>query len=110
MKVSFLISAAAFLRLGPAASERGWRSDPDYAERTVQRLLEGRSEDPATRVLDGRPVASLAAMRGEFHGSSVDEVVGSIGRFFGEPPPRVEIEGVEYAVGRTLAVLSPLPG
>lgn len=107
MKVSFLISAAAFLRLGPAASERGWRSDPDYAERTVRRLL----EDEAVRhELDGRPVASLAAMHGDFHGSSVDEVVAAIGRFFGEPPPRVEIEGVEYAVGPTLAELSPVPG
>jgi hypothetical protein len=104
MKVSFLISAAAFLRLGPAASERGWRSDPDYADRTVRRVLEASPD----RELDGRPVASLAAMRGEFHGSSLDEVVGAIGRFFGEPPPRVEIEGVEYAVGPALDRLSPV--
>ncbi len=63
MKASFLISAPAYSRLAPAASERGWRSDPDYARRTVDRLL--RSSGPRHE-LDGRPLADLAAMSGEF--------------------------------------------
>ena len=103
MKVSFLISATAFMRLRSAAGERGWRSDPDYAERTVRRLLEG-----AAYALDRHAVASLAAMCGEFQPSSPEEVVRSIGQFFGERPPRLEVEGVEYAVDRSLGRVAPL--
>ena len=96
MKASFLIGAPAYSRLAPAASERGWRSDPDYAQRTVERLLAGPG---SRRELDGRPVAELAAMSGEFDVSALDEIVRAVARFFGERPPRVEVEGVEYAIG-----------
>jgi hypothetical protein len=105
MKVSFLISATAFLRLRSAADERGWQSDPDYAERTVRRLLEG-----AAGELDGQTVESLAAMCGEFQPGEPEEVVRSIGQFFGERPARLEVEGVEYAVGRSLGRVAPLAG
>jgi len=105
MKVSFLISATAFLRLRSAADERGWRSDPDYAERTVRRLLDG-----AAYELDGQAAASLAAMCGEFQPGHPEEVVRSIGRFFGERPPRLEVGGVEYAVDRSLGRVAPLAG
>jgi len=105
MKVSFLISATAFLRLRSAASERGWRSDPDYAERTVRRYLEG-----ATHELDGESVANLAAMCGEFQSGRPEEIVRSIGRFFGERPPRLEVEGVEYATGRSTGLVNALTG
>jgi hypothetical protein len=103
MKASFLIGAPAYSRLAPAASERGWRSDPDYARRIVQRLL----EHSGTRDLDGRPLAELAALSGEFPGVCPDEVVRTIARFFGERPPRVEVAGIEYAVGPGLR---PAPG
>lgn len=93
MKVSFLISAAAFLRLGPAASERGWRSDEDYALRAV-RGLQG--------VVGGDEIARLAAMSADIEGT-LEQAVGAIARFFGERPPRVEFGGVEYAVGAMLA-------
>jgi hypothetical protein len=99
MKASFLISAPAFNRLASAASERGWRSDPDYARRTVERVL----SDRASRAdLDGRPLVDLAAMSGEFPAASADEVARTVARFFGERPPRIELAGVEYAVGATL--------
>ena len=104
MKASFLISAPAYSRLAPAASERGWRSDPDYAQRTIERLLAG-----ARRDLDGRPVAELAAMSGEFEASALDEIVRAIARFFGERPPRVEVEGIEYSVGAAPGALASLP-
>src|SRR4249920_1286271 len=110
MKVSFLISATAFLRLGSAARERGWRSDPDYAERTVQRVLGGGTARTAACELDGHPVTSLAAMCGEFQLEHPEDIVRSIGRFFGERPPRLEVEGVEYAVGRSLGLVGPLAG
>jgi hypothetical protein len=99
MKVSFLISAAAFLRLGPAASERGWRSDEDYALRVVRRLQGTANRDELAR---------LAAMSAEFEATTLESVVAAIARFFGERPPRVEIGGVEYAVGATLAEMRPL--
>lgn len=101
MEASFLISAPAFRRLAPAAGERGWRSDPGYAERTVARLLDAAAEAPT---LDGRSLAELAAMRGEFPAAGVEEIVRTIARFFGERPPRVEVGGVEYAVGPALGV------
>jgi hypothetical protein len=101
MQASFLISAPAFLRLAPAAGERGWRSDPGYAERTVARLL---GDAPGPCEVDGRSLADLAAMRGEFQAASVDDVVRAIARFFGERPPRVEVGGIEYAVGPALSV------
>ena|SRR5215831_3319549 len=115
MKASFLISAPAYLRLGPAAFDRGWRSDPDYALRTVERVLAGNCVAARTRTaeaheLDVEAAARLAAMRGEFQTSSLDEIVRAIARFFGERPPRLEVEGVEYAVGSTLGTLCPLPG
>ncbi len=106
MKASFLISAPAYARLAPAASERGWRSDPDYARRTVDRLI----RNPGPRhELDGRPLADLAAMSGEFAAGAPVEIVHAIARFFGECPPRVEVEGVEFAVGPTPAALTPAP-
>lgn len=104
MKASFLISAPAYSRLAPAASERGWRSDPDYAQRTVERLLAGSRRD-----LDGRAVAELAAMSGEFEVSALDEIVRAIARFFGERPPRLEVDGVEYSVGAPPGAPLPLP-
>lgn len=101
MEASFLISAPALRRLAPAAGERGWRSDPGYAERTVARLLDAGADAPT---LDGRSLAELAAMRGEFAAAGVEEIVRTIARFFGERPPRVEVGGVEYAVGPALGV------
>lgn len=101
MKVSFLISAAAFLRLGTAASERGWRSDDDYAARVVARL-DGR--------IDPGELARLAAMSAEFDGTTLEQVVATIARFFGERPPRIEVGGVEYGIGATLADMIPLAG
>jgi hypothetical protein len=94
MKASFLISAPAFKRLAPAATERGWLSDPDYARRTVDRVL---ARGPAEATLDGRPLAELAAMSGEFAAGSAEEIVRAVARFFGERPPRIEVGGVEYA-------------
>jgi hypothetical protein len=107
MRASFLISVPAYSRLAPAASERGWRSDPDYARRTVERLL---GRPGPRRELDGRPLADLAAMSGEFTAAAPDEVVRAIARFFGERPPRVEVEGIEYAVGPTSGALALAPG
>ena len=109
MKVSFLISVPAFHRLGSAAGERGWRSDPDYAQRIVEQVLEGGPAAADACEIDGRRLGDLAAMSGEFEPSAVDDIVRSIGRFFGERPPRVAVQGVEYAVGPTLAALSPMP-
>jgi hypothetical protein len=105
MKVSFLISAAAFLRLGLAAMERGWRSDPDYALRTVQRALGALDPDQDLGVLE-----TLAAMCAEFDEMQPEAIVGAIGRFFSERPRRVEIAGVEYGVGADLAALRPIGG
>jgi hypothetical protein len=111
MKVSFLISADAFRRLSPAAMARGWGSDPDYAERTVERLL-GRDDrtDKIEADLDVGTLSNLAAMRGEFEATTLEEIIRAISRFFSERPRRVEVEGVEYSVGRTLGMLSPVPG
>lgn len=102
MKVSFLISAGAFVRLGVAALERGWRSDPDYALRTVQRALD--AVDP---VDDLEALERLAAMCAEFEETRPEAIACTIGRFFGERPPRLEVGGVEYALGRTLGDLRP---
>jgi hypothetical protein len=107
MKVSFLISVPAFHRLGSAAGERGWRSDPEYAQRIVEQVLE--RGPAAAREIEGRQLGELAAMSGEFESSALDDIVRNIGRFFGERPPRVAVQGVEYAVGPTLAALSPMP-
>ena len=101
MEASFLISAPAFRRLAPAAGERGWRSDPGYAERIVTRLLD---EAPGCRDLDGYSIAELAALRGEFPAGEVEDILRAIARFFGERPPRVEVGGVEYAVGPALGL------
>jgi hypothetical protein len=109
MKVSFLISANAFLRLSCAAMARGWGSDPEYAQRTVERLLAGDGRNATDTELDVETLSNLAAMRGEFEASSLDEIVRAIAGFFSERPRRVEVEGVEYAVGRTLGMLTPLP-
>ena len=107
MKARFLISAPAFSRLGPAASDRGWRSDPDYAQRTVERVI-ARAPAGGGREIGGRPLEDLAAMSGEFPAASLEEVIAAIARFFGERPPCVEAEGLGYAVGATLdAVGSP---
>jgi hypothetical protein len=103
MKASFLIGVPAYGRLAPAASERGWRSDPGYAQRTIERLL--RHAGPRHE-LDGRPLAELAALGGEVAAAAPDEVVHAIARYFGERPPRVEIDGVEYAVGPAPGVLT----
>ena len=106
MQARFLISAPAFSRLGPAAGDRGWRSDPDYAQRTVERVI-ARSPGGG-REIGGRRLEDLAAMSGEFSAASIEEVIATIARFFGERPPRVEADGVEYAVGATLAAFEPL--
>jgi hypothetical protein len=94
MKVSFLISAGAFVRLGMAAMERGWQSDPDYAVRTVQRALEAADPDRDLGVLE-----HLAAMCAEFEETHPDAVARRIAAFFGERPPRIEVGGVEYSLG-----------
>lgn len=107
MRASFLISVPAYSRLARAASERGWSSDPDYARRTVERLL---GDHEPQRELDGRPLADLAAMCGEFAATAPDEVVRAIARFFGERPPRVEVEGIEYSVGPMAGALTLQPG
>jgi len=39
-----------------------------------------------------------------------EEIVRSIGRFFGERPPRLEVEGVEYATGGSPGPVNPLTG
>jgi hypothetical protein len=116
MKVSFLISASAFQRLEPAAIDRGWHSDPDYALRTAHRLLDSQERRAANWTgaadmpdLDVETAARLAAMGGEFPASKPDEIARAIARFFGERPPRLEVEGVEYRVGPMLGTLSPLP-
>jgi hypothetical protein len=109
MKVSFLISADAFLRLSTAAMARGWGSDPEYADRTVERYLAGKASDVTDGDLDAGTLSNLAAMHGEFEGSTLDEIIRAIAGFFSERPRRVEVEGVEYAVGRTLGMLTPLP-
>jgi hypothetical protein len=103
MKVSFLISAGAFVRLGFAAMERGWRSDPEYALRTVQRALD--AIDPER---DLGALEHLAAMCAEFEETRPADVARRIAGFFGERPPRVEVGGVEYAVGASLAELRPV--
>jgi hypothetical protein len=97
MRARFLISAPAFSRLGPAAGDRGWRSDPEYAERTVERII---ARD-APREIGGRRLEELAAMSGEFEEHTVEAVVAAIARFFGERPSCVEAEGLGYAVVAT---------
>jgi hypothetical protein len=103
MKVSFLISAGAFVRLGLAAMERGWRSDPEYALRTVQRALEAVDPDGDLAELE-----HLAAMCAEFEESRPLDVARHIAVFFGERPPRMELGGVEYAAGGSLAEFHPV--
>ncbi len=103
MRVSFLISAGAFLRLGYAAMERGWRSDPEYAFATVQRALACLDSDRDLGVLD-----QLAAMCAEFEEIGPEAVARAIGRFFGERPHRLRIGATEYVVGPDLASLEPL--
>ena len=46
-------------------------------------------------------------MSGEFGAAAPVEIVHAIARFFGECPPRVEMEGVEFTVGPTPAALTP---
>ena len=101
MKARFLISAPAFSRLGPAAGDHGWRSDPEYAQRTVERVI-SRGGAGGLREIGGCRLEDLAAMSGEFPAQSVEEVIAAIARFFGERPPRVEAEGLGYAVVATL--------
>lgn len=98
MKVSFLISAGAFVRLGMAAMERGWESDPEYAVRTVQRALDAADPDRDLGVLE-----HLAAMCAEFEETHPDAVARRIAAFFGERPPCLEVGGVEYALGAPFA-------
>ena len=102
MKARFLISVPAFSRLGPAASDRGWQSDPDYAQRTVERVIARAGAAGGMPEIGGRPLEELAAMSGEFPADSLEEVIAAIARFFGERPPCVEAEGQGYAVVATL--------
>jgi hypothetical protein len=97
MKVSFLISAAAFMRLGFAAGERGWRSDPDYAQRVVERAVR---EGGELSMLE-----NLAAMCADFELADPVEVVRAIGAFFCEKPACIEIAGRDFRVGSTLVDL-----
>jgi hypothetical protein len=106
MRVSFLISANAFMRLGAAALDRGWKSDPEYADRMVQRYLSFKAgSDPVREKLpcqlDYQALATLAAMSGEFAAGSPEEIAAAIGRFFGERPRHLEVAGAEYAAGVT---------
>jgi hypothetical protein len=94
MKVSFLISAGAFVRLGLAATERGWKSDPEYALRTVERALAAIDPDRDLAALE-----HLAAMCAEFEETRPAEAVRRIAGFFGEQPRRVEVSGAENAPG-----------
>jgi hypothetical protein len=108
MKAKFLISAPAFQRLGQAASDRGWCSDPEYARSTVERVI---ARSPATggaREIGGRRLEDLAAMSGEFPADTVEEVVAAIARFFGERPPYVEAEGFGCAAVATLGAAGAL--
>ena len=107
MKARFLISAPAFSRLGPAAGDRGWLSDPEYAQRTVERII-ARVPAGGAREIGGRRLEDLAAMSGEFAADTVEEVVTAIARFFGECPSRVEADGVEYVAGMAIAAFEPL--
>ena len=102
MKARFLISAPAFLRLGQAASDRGWCSDPDYARSTVERVIARSAAAGGPREIGGRRLEDLAAMSGEFSADSVEEIIAAIARFFGERPPCVETEGLGHAVAETL--------
>ena len=99
MRARFLISAPAFSRLGPAAGDRGWQSDPEYAARTVERVI---ARAGAAGEIGGRRLEELAAMSGEFAAETVEEVIAAIARFFGERPSCVEAEGLDYAVVATL--------
>lgn len=108
MKAKFLISTPAYSRLGHAAGDRGWRSDPDYAVRTVEQVL-ARSPAGAACEIGGRRIEDLAALSGEFPGASLEEVIAAITRFFGEPPRCVEAERLGYAVVATLAAGAPPP-
>jgi hypothetical protein len=102
MRARFLISAPAYSRLGRAAVvDRGWRSDPEYAERTVERVI---AQVPAggAREIGGRRLEDLAAMSGEFAADTVEEVVAAIARFFGERPSCVEADGLGYAAAARL--------
>ncbi len=103
MRVSFLISAAAFLRLGYAAMERGWQSDPEYAFATVERALSCIDPERDLGILE-----QLAAMCAEFEEVRPEAVARAIGRFFGERPHRLRIGATEYVVGPDLASLEPL--
>jgi hypothetical protein len=107
MKARFLISAPAFSRLGPAAGDRGWCSDPEYAQLTVERVI-ARVPAGGAREIGGRRLEDLAAMSGEFAADTVEEVVTTIARFFGERPPCVEAGGVEYAVGARVTAFERL--
>ena len=99
MRVSFVISAAAFLRLGFAARERGWQSDPDYALRVVERTVR---EGGEVSMLE-----NLAAMCADFELADPIEVVRAIGSFFGEKPACIEIGRRDFSVGPTLMDLRP---
>lgn len=106
MKARFLISAPASSRLGPAAGDRGWCSDPEYAQRTVERVI-ARAPAGGAHEIGGRRPEGLAAMSGEFETDTVEEVIAAIARFFGERPPCVEAGGVEYAVGAKVTAFEP---
>jgi len=112
MRVSFLVSADAYNRLLAAALERGWASDPGYADRTAQRFFRtGGPTDSAHaphRDLDYQGLAALAAMTGDFAAASLEDVAAAISRFFGECPRRLEVDGAEYAVDFTLGGLRPV--
>src|SRR5262245_13090673 len=106
-KASFLISAPAFSRLGPAAGDRGWRSDPEYAQRTVERLI-ARVPAGGAREIGGRRLEDLAAMSGEFTADTIEEVIAAIARFFRERPSCVEAEGVDHGPGGMAPAFEPL--
>lgn len=118
MKVCFLISADAFERLEAPAADRGWVSDPAYAQRLAERFFALNPDfDPAKPfALQARPryaldyyeLVQLAAMSGEFETEKIEDVVKTLRRFFGEWPRRLEINDTDYLVEQEFGRFHPV--
>jgi len=118
MKVRFLISADAFERLEAPAADRGWASDPEYAQRLAERFFALNPDfDPASPLalqvrtrytLDYHELMQLAAMSGEFETDKIEDVVKTLRRFFGEWPRRLEINDTDYVVDQDLGRFQPI--
>lgn len=118
MKVRFLISADAFERLAAPAANRGWVSDPAYAQRLAERFFALNPDfdsskpfalqAPTRYTLDYYELIQLAALCGEFETGSIEDVVKTLRRFFGEWPRRLEINDTEYVVDPELGRFQPI--